>query len=87
MPMTSVSALPAMVSRGTIEVVWCIRERDALILVVDLLPFSELELDPQPNSGRDFVPGFLRPVDEDLLVIDLQQPFIDNQSFGLKLVH
>ena len=80
-----------MVSRGTIEVVWRLREREARYVAGDLLPLPLLGLGPTPgprfNTGRGFASGFLRPDGEDLLVIDLQQPFIDNQSFGLKLVH
>jgi len=86
--MTSVSALPAMVSRGTIEVVWCFREREASVVAGGLLSeFVPEPGGPQPNLGRVLTSGFLRSDGEDLLVIDLQQPFIDNQSFGLKLVH
>ena len=73
MPMTSVSALLAMVSRGTIEVVWCFRERETRFVAGDLLPLPVSGLEPGPrfNTGKGFVSDFLRPGSEDLLVIDL----------------
>ena len=93
--MTNVSAFPAMVSRGTIEpgfadpVFWKAE-------ILEFLPGKALTGLAVADANLALLPagvfallfdGFFLRIRGFRLVINLQQPLVYDQPFGLKLVH